>query len=65
MTRVTQAGSNEREREGDMGACFFLLFILMEFTAQGGAFQIHLATALLHTSPKRIKKKEYKESLYT
>jgi hypothetical protein len=45
----------ERERESDMGVCFFRLFIFMEFTTQGGAFQVLLISAFLHTSPKRIK----------
>ena len=27
----------------------------LEFTTQGGAFQIYLVTALLHINPKRIK----------
>ena len=31
----------------------------MEFTTQGGPFQVFLISALLHTSPKRIKKKEF------
>jgi hypothetical protein len=31
------------------------LCIFMEFTTQGGPFQVHLIRALLHTSPKRIK----------
>jgi hypothetical protein len=58
MTHTALAGSNERERvrERDMGVCFFSLFIFMEFTTQGGPFQVFLISALLHTNPKRIKK---------
>jgi hypothetical protein len=59
MTRTALAGSNERERESDMGVCFFLLFIFMEFTTQGGAFQVLLIRVLLRTSPKRIKRITY------
>ena len=34
--------------------------IVMEFTTQGGAFQVLLISALLHTSPKRIKESRIK-----
>jgi hypothetical protein len=61
MTRATQAGSNERERErergrGDaMGVFVRASFcVFMEFTTQGGPFQVLLISALLHSSPKRI-----------
>jgi hypothetical protein len=38
----------ERERESDMGVCFFSLFIFMEFTTQGGStpdFGLNTGTA--------------------
>jgi hypothetical protein len=65
-----QQREREREREGERErreeervtwVCFFSLFIFMEFTAQKGPFQIHLITALLHTSPKRIRPSQKKK----
>ena len=60
MNRVTQAGSNERETEGERTpwVCYFMLCMYLEFTTQGGPFQVHLITALLHIKPKRIKEPE-------
>jgi hypothetical protein len=52
------SGERERERASDMGVCFFLLTIFMEFTTQGSPFQVHLISALIHTGPKRIEKNE-------
>jgi hypothetical protein len=60
-------GSNERKREGerergrerDMGVCFFLLFIFMGFTTQGGSTPEYRYSSLLHTNQKRIKGMPY------
>jgi hypothetical protein len=45
-----QERKREKERKG-----IRIRRCIMEFTAQGGAFQVFLISALLHTSPKRIK----------
>ena len=63
MTRATQAGSNARETERERmpWVCmFFMFFMSLEFSTQGWPFQVHcqvhLISALLYTSPKRLKK---------
>ena len=35
--------------------CYVMLCMYLEFTTQGGPFQIYLIRALLHIKPKRIK----------
>ena len=35
----------------------------MEFTTQGGPYQVYLITALLHINPKRIKRKNTVKAL--
>ena len=38
---------------------YVMLFMYLEFTTQGGPFQVHLISALLHINPKRIKESAY------
>ena len=45
-----QTPNDDPERERD------LLCVALEFTTQGGPFQIYLIRTLLHINPKRIKK---------
>jgi len=35
--------------------CYVMLCMYLEFTTQGGLYQLYLITALLHINPKRIK----------
>ena len=70
MSRVTRAGSGEREgeREGGRHGCdlFVYFYVVLEFAAQGGPFQVHLITALLHIKPKRIKEHaNYGDTIFT